>query len=178
MLLNELNLKALNVSAESVLPVVKTLNVEGRELEFKITAFQTGFGSGKKSVISGSIKRADNGTEKLIENADIEKVRRVVASLCELSKSGRTTERKPRKSKEQTEVEQLRQNLAVARRLCQSHTWIEIDTKKLRSSFWAARQTDRKNKQEALTARAVAPILERVAKLSAEERALLLASLQ
>ena len=178
MLLSELNLKALCVSAESVLPVKKSINVEGHEIEFFITSFASGYGSGKKSVISGSIKRADNGTEKLIENSDIEKVRRVVASLCDLTQSGRTTERKPRAVKGSTEVEQLKQALSVARRLSQSHTWVEIDTKKLRSSFWAARQTDRMNKQKALQARAVAPILERVAKLSPEERALLLASLQ
>lgn len=141
MLVNELNLRYLSVSAESILPVVRRANVEGREIEFKVTAFQSGYGSGKKSVISGSVKRADNGTEKLIECADIEKVRRVVASLCELTSSGRTSERKPRAPKGQSEVEKLRQALAVARRLPKE--WVKIDPNKLRSAFIDARKKDR-----------------------------------
>ena len=141
MLLSELNLRYLSVSAESILPVVRRANVEGREIEFKVTAFQSGYGSGKKSVISGSVKRADNGTEKLIECADIEKVRRVVASLCELTSSGRTSERKPRAPKGQSEVEKLRQALAVARRLPKE--WVKIDPNKLRSAFIDARKKDR-----------------------------------
>ena len=141
MLLNELNLKALCVSAESVLPLSVAICVEGKELNFTINEFKSSFGSGKKSVISGSIKRVDNGTEKILENSDIEKVRRVCASLCELSKSGRTSERKPRMIKEQKEVEQLRQNLAVARRLPKE--WLTIDADKLRAAFKAARQMDR-----------------------------------
>ena len=141
MLLQELNLRYLSVSAESILPVVRRANVEGREIEFKVTAFQSGYGSGKKSVISGSVKRADNGTEKLIECADIEKVRRVVASLCELTSSGRTSERKPRAPKGQSEVEKLRQALAVARRLPKE--WVKIDPNKLRSAFIDARKKDR-----------------------------------
>ena len=176
MLVSELNLKALNINASSVLPVCQTLNVEGHEIEFKITDFRTGFGSGKKSVISGSIKRLDNNTKKSLENADIEKVRRVVSSLCELTQSGRTTERKPRTSKEQTEVDKLRQNLAVARRLPKE--WCKIDTNNWKQAFKDAREMDRENVRKALQARAVAPILERVAKLNDEERALLLASLQ
>ena len=131
MLLDELNLKALNVSAESILPLEKVVNVEGKELTFKITAFQNGFGSGKKTVISGSIKRVDNGTEKLLENSDVEKVRRVVASLCELTTSGRS-ERKPRAPKGITEVAKLRQNLAVARRLPKE--WVTIDA----AAVWKA----------------------------------------
>ena len=145
MLLSELNLRYLSVSAESVLPVVRLANVEGNEITFKITAFQSGFGSGKKSVISGSVKRADNGTEKPLENADIEKVRRVVASLCELTSSGRTSERKPRTPKVSeekiSEVEKLRQALAVARRLPKE--WIKIDPNKLRAAFIDARKKDR-----------------------------------
>ena len=141
MLVNELNLRYLSVSAESVLPVVRHANIEGQEVEFKITAFQSRFGSGKKTVISGSVKRADNGTEKLLENADIEKVRRVVASLCELTSSGRTSERKPRAPKGQSEVEKLRQALAVARRLPKE--WVKIDPNKLRSAFIDARKKDR-----------------------------------
>lgn len=182
MLLSELNLRALGVSASSVLPMVKTLNVEGRELEFKITAFASGFGSGKKSVISGSIKRADNSTEKVLQNADIEKIRRVCASLCELTQSGRTSERKPRTPKEQTEVEKLRVSLAVARRLCPynefANAWLIIDAPALRAHFKLARKTDRDRAKEALKARAVNPLLAKIEKLSAEERALLLASLQ
>ena len=176
MLLNELNLKALNISASSVLPLSVAICVEGKELNFTINEFKSGYGSGKKSVISGSIKRADNGTEKLFENADIEKIRRVVSSLCELTMNGRTTERKPRAVKEQTEVNKLRQSLAVARRL--PHQWCKIDVVTLRAFFKEAREADRENARKALQARAVDPILEKVAKLSPEERALLRASLQ
>ena len=175
MLLNEFNLKALKVNAQSVLPVNSTLNVEGKELNINITAFQSGFGSGKKTVVSGSIKRVDNGTQKLFENADIEKIRRVVAALCELTTSGRVGARKPR-AKENSKIETLKQALAVARRLPKD--WTIIDAEKLREAFKAARKKDRENRQEALKARAVAPILQRVAKLSNEEKALLLASLQ
>ena len=178
MLLNEMNLKALCVSAETVLPVEKVLNVEGKEVTFKITAFQTAYGSGKKTVISGSIKRADNDTTKVIENADIEKVRRVVSSLCELTTSGRTSERKPRAPKEISIVKQVSDTLAIARRAVSKNDWLTIDAKKLRTAFKLARQIDRENTKKALQARAVAPILEKVAKLSPEERALLLASLQ
>ena len=178
MLLQELNLKALNVSATSVLPLNVTLCVEGKELNFNVTAFQSGYGSGKKTVISGAIKRADNGTQKLLENADIEKVRRVVASLCELTSSGRTTERKPRAPKEQTEVKKLSETLKVARRVSSACCWLNINADQLRAAFKDARKIDRENARKALQARAVNPILERVAKLTPEERALLLASLQ
>ena len=180
MLLQELKFKALNVNAESVLPVNSTLNVEGFEITFRITAFQSGFGSGKKTVISGSIKRMDNGTEKLIENADVEKVRRVVSSLCELTTSGRISERKPRTPKGTSEVDKLRQSLAVARRLCQLNSWVKLDMNELRIAFKRARKEDREREQKALQVRAIAPILEKIekAKLSDEARALLLASLQ
>ena len=75
-------------------------------------------------------------------------------------------------------MEDLKNTLAVARRVCSSCNWVDINANNLRAAFKAARQTDRERAKEALKARAVAPILERVAKLSAEERALLLASLQ
>ena len=176
MLLSELNLRALGVSASSVLPVNITLNIEGKECIFKITAFQSGYGSGKKTVVSGSVKRTDNMTEKVFENADIEKVRRVVASLCELTQSGRTRERKPRTVKEQTEVEKLRASLAVARRL--PRQWLKIDTVTLRAFFKEARAVDRENARKTLQARAVDPLLAKIEKLSPEERALLIASLQ
>lgn len=178
MLLNELNLKALNVSAETVLPLSKNINVEGYEITFNVTHFQSGFGSGKKTVISGSITRKDNGTEKVVENADIEKVRRVVSSLCELTSSGRTTERKPRALKVDTEVKKVSDTLKVVRRLYTSSSWVRIDINKLRAEFKSARQIDREKQQKALQEKAVAPILERVARLSPEERALLVASLQ
>lgn len=171
-----MNLRTLGVNADSVLPVEKNLCVEGKELKFKITAFQSGFGSGKKTVISGSIKRTDNGTEKLIECADIEKVRRVCASICELTTSGRTTQRKPRAAKGSIEVDKLRQSLAVARRL--PHQWVKIDVVTLRAFFKEAREMDRENARKALQAREVAPILDKVAKLSPEALALLRASLQ
>ena len=145
MLLSELNLRSLGVNAESVLPVEKNLNIEGYEITFKVAAFQSGFGSGKKTVISGSVKRADNGTKKLLENADIEKVRRVCASLCELTTSGRTTVRKPRAQKKVeekiSEAAKLRQALSVARRLPKE--WIKIDPNKLRAAFIDARKKDR-----------------------------------
>ena len=174
MLLNEMNLKALNVSSETMLPIEKVLNVEGHEITFKITNFKSGYGSGKKTVISGTISLNDaNNTSTELFNSDIETIRRKVAKLIGLKN---TTERKPRAVKEQTEVEKLRQNLAVARRL--PNMWVKIDTIALRIAFKEAREFDREKAKEALKARAVAPILEKVAKLSAEERALLLASLQ
>ena len=146
MLLAELNLRSLGVNAESVLPLSVSTSVEGKELTFKITAFRSGYGSGKKTVISGSISRADNGTIVLVENADIEKVRRVCASLCELTCSGRTTERKPRAKKEVegvklSEVEKLKQSLIVARRL--PREWVTINPNKLRAAFIDARKKDR-----------------------------------
>ena len=145
MLLSELNLKALNVSAESVLPLTVSASIEDIEVKFNITAYQTAYGSGKKTVISGSIHRADNDTTKLIENADIEKVRRVVSSLCELTTSGRTSGRKPRTPKEQpviekTEVEKLRDSLAVARRLPKE--WVKIDTAAVWKAYQEAKKRD------------------------------------
>ena len=174
MLLNELNMKALCVSAESVLPVKKSINVEGHETEFFITSFCSGYGSGKKTVISGTISLHDaNNTSTEMNHSDIETIRRKVSKLLGLKN---TSDRKPRAVKEQTEVNKLRQSLAVARRL--PHQWCKIDVVTLRAFFKEAREADRKNAKEALKARAVAPILEKVAKLSDEERALLLSSLQ
>ena len=174
MLLNEFKLSALYVSAESVLPVVRRANIEGHVIEFKITAFQSGYGSGKKSVISGTISLNDtNKTSTEMNYSDIETIRRKIAKLIGMKN---TNNRKTRAVKERTKVEELKNALAVARRLPKE--WSTIDANNLRTAFKAARQTDRKNKQEALKARAVAPILEKVAKLSEEERALLLASLQ
>ena len=180
MLLNELNLKALNINASSVLPVSKTLNIEGRELELKITAFASGYGSGKKSVISGTISLKDaNNTSTTLENSDIESIRRKVSKLLGLKN---TSERKPRAPKEQSEVEKLRQNLAVARRLCPynifANSWLIIDAPALRKHFKAARKADRARAKEALKEKAVNPLLAKIEKLSPEERALLLASLQ
>ena len=169
MLLSELNLRALNVSASSSLPMSITLNVEGNEVAFQITAFQSGFGSGKKSVVSGSI-HADNGTKK-IENADVEAIRRALAKLLGL----KPNKCKTRVKNELNEVDELRRLLSVARRLPR---WCKIDAEMLRANFKAARNMDRENARKALQARAVTPILARVAKLSPEERALLLASLQ
>ena len=180
MLLNELNLKALNVSAESVLPLLTSINVEGFIVEFKITAFASGFGSGKKTVISGTISLNDtNHTSTELNNSDIESVRRKVAKLIGLKN---TSERTPRTPKEQTEVNKLRQSLAVARRLCPfnefANPWLIIDAKVLRTYFKLARKEDRKKAQEALKEKAVNPLLAKIEKLSPEERSLLLASLQ
>ena len=139
MLLNELNLKALNISAESALPIKKVLNVEGRELEFKITAFQSGFGSGKKSVVSGIVSLNDtNHTSADLINCDIEAVRRKISKLLGFKT---TSERKPRTPKALTEVEKLRQSLGVARRLPKE--WVKIDAVVLRTFFKEARKKDR-----------------------------------
>ena len=176
MLLSELNLKALNINASSILPVEKIVNVEGKELKIKIGNFQSNYGSGKKTVISGSILRVDNRTEKVLENADIEKVRRVCASLCELTTSGRTTDRKPRTQKEQSEVEKLRAALAVARRLPKD--WISINAAGVWKAYQDAKKADKEREQKALKEKAVSPLLAKIEKLTPEERALLLASLQ
>lgn len=176
MLVNELNLKALCVSAESVLPVKKTINVEGHEITFTITAFQSGYGSGRKTVISGTISLNDtNHTSTTLENADIEAIRRKVSKLLGLKN---TSERKPRAVKEISLVKQVSDTLAIARRALAKNDWLTIDAKKLRTAFKIARDTDRENARKALQARAVNPILEKIEKLSPEERALLLASLQ
>lgn len=140
MLLNELNLKALNINAESVLPMEKILNVEGYEIEFKITAFASGYGNGKKSVISGSVSH--KGTSYPLENSDIESIRRKVSKLCDLKT---TSERKTRASKEQpviikTEVEKLRESLAVARRLPKE--WITINAAGVWKAYQKAKQVD------------------------------------
>lgn len=143
MLINELNLRALNISADSVLPMCQTLNVEGRELEFKITHFQSGFGSGRKTVISGTISLNDeNHTSIALENSDIESIRRKVSKLCGLKASN---ERKPRKLKDQsvivkTEVEKLRDSLAVARRLPKE--WVTINTAGVWKAYQKAKQLD------------------------------------
>ena len=173
MLLSELNLKALNVNAESVLPMEQIIDVEGKRLKIKIVDFQSRYGSGKKSVVSGTISLDDiNKTSFELINTDIEAIRRKVGKLLGLERS----DRKPRTT--QTEVEKLRQSLGVARRLCDTNPWLIINAPALRAHFKIARKKDLKNKEEALKARAVNPILVKVAKLSAEERALLLASLQ
>ena len=142
MLLSELNLRYLSVSAESVLPVVKNLAIEGVEVEFKITAFQSGFGKGKKTVVSGSVRRPDTGTIFDFVTLDIERLRSVIAKLLGLKS---TSERKPRAQKKVeekiSEVEKLRQALAVARRLPKE--WIKIDPNKLRAAFMDARKKDR-----------------------------------
>ena len=170
MLLSELNLKALNVNAESVLPMEQIIDVEGKRLKIKIVDFQSRYGSGKKSVVSGTISLDDiNKTTVELNNCDIETVRRKISKLLGLKSKPRTT---------QTEVEKLRQSLGVARRLCDTNPWLIINAPALRAHFKIARKKDLKNKEEALKARAVNPILVKVAKLSAEERALLLASLQ
>lgn len=178
MLLNDLNLKALNVSAFSELPKIKNINIEGYEIEFKITAFQSSFGSGKKTVISGTARRVDNNTTIEYENADVEKLRRGISKLCELTQSGRSSGRKSRAPKDSTKVDELKKTLAVVRRVRSSSCWLEIDTKKLRAAFKVARKEDRERAKEALKERAVSPLLAKIEKLSPEERALLIASLQ
>ena len=174
MLLQELNLKALNVSASSVFPFSTSVCVEGKELNFTINEFKTGYGSGKKSVISGKVSLNDtNHTSTTLENADIESIRRKVAKLLGLKN---TSERKPRTPKEQSEVEKLRQALAVARRLPKE--WLTIDAAAVWKAYQEAKAQDAKKAKEALKEKAVNPLLAKIEKLSAEERALLLASLQ
>ena len=142
MLLSELNLKALNVNAQSVLPVVKNLAIEGVEVELKIIAFASGFGKGKKTVVSGSVRRPDTGTIFEFVTLDIERLRSVIAKLLGLKS---TSERKPRAQKKVeekiSEVAKLRQALSVARRLPKE--WIKIDPNKLRAAFIDARKKDR-----------------------------------
>ena len=142
MLLSELNLKALNVNAQSVLPMVKNLAIEGVEVELKIIAFASGFGKGKKTVVSGSVRRPDTGTIFDFVTLDIERLRSVIAKLLGLKS---TSERKPRAPKVSevkiSEVEKLRQALAVARRLPKE--WVTINPNKLRAAFIDARKKDR-----------------------------------
>ena len=98
MLLHELNLKALNVNAESVLPMEQTIDVEGKVLKIKIVNFQSNYGSGKKTVISGTISLDDmNKTTVELNNCDIETVRRKISKLLGLKRS----DRKSRTTKEQ-----------------------------------------------------------------------------
>ena len=172
MLLSELNLKALNINASSVLPFEQIVNIEGKELKIQIVNFQSNYGSGKKTVVSGSASYG-NTTYEFI-NKDVIGFRASVAKVLGLKNTAKVT--RIRAVKEQTEVEKLRQALAVARRLPKE--WTKIDAAAVWRAYQKAKETDRKNAREALKARAVAPILEKVAKLSAEERALLLASLQ
>ena len=174
MLLNELNFKALNINASSVLPFEQIVNIEGKELKIKIVNFQSNYGSGKKTVISGTISLKDaNNTSTTLENSDIESIRRKVSKLLGLKN---TSERKPRTTKEQTEVEKLRQNLAVARRLPKE--WVKIDAAAVWKAYQDAKKADKEREQKALKEKAVNPLLERINKLTDEERALLLASLQ
>ena len=174
MLLSELNLRSLGVNAESVLPLCVSTSVEGKELTFRITAFQSGFGSGKKSVISGMVSLNDaNHTSTELNNSDIESIRRKIAKLIGLKS---TTERKPRTPKGATEVEKLRQALSVARRLPKE--WVKIDTAAVWKAYKKAKAEDAKTASEALKEKAVTPLLAKIEKLSPEERALLLASLQ
>ena len=174
MLLSELNLKALNINASSILPVEKIVNVEGKELKIKVVDFQSNYGSGKKTVISGTISLTDtNHTSIELNNSDIETIRRKVSKLLGLKT---TTDRKPRTPKEQTEVEKLRQNLAVARRLPKA--WVKIDAASVWKAYQEAKKADKEREQKALKEKAVNPLLERINKLTDEERALLIASLQ
>lgn len=141
MLLNELNLRALAVNAQSVLPIEKIFNVEGRELKFKITAFQNRFGSGKKSVISGSVSLNDeNHTSIALENSDIEEIRRKVSKLCGLKTSSARKSRAPKEPVVKTEVEKLRDSLAVARRLPKE--WVTINTAGVWKAYQKAKQLD------------------------------------
>lgn len=172
MLLSELNLKALNINAQTVLPVEQSIDVEGKVLKIKIVNFQSNYGSGKKSVVSGSASYG-NTTYEFI-NKDVIGFRASVAKTLGIKNTAKVT--RIHTTKGQSEVDKLRQSLAVARRL--PSQWVKIDTTVLRAFFNEARKTDRENARKALQARAVAPLLEKVAKLTPEERALLLASLQ
>ena len=141
--------------------------------KIKIVNFQSNYGSGKKTVVSGSASYG-NTTYNFI-NKDITGLRVSVAKTLGIKNTAKVTTR-IRTLKERTKVEELKSTLAVARRLPKK--WVKIDIKELRTAFKDARMTDRKNKQEALKEKAVSPLLAKIAKLSDEERALLLASLQ
>ena len=144
MLLSELNLKALNINAQTILPVEQIIDVEGKVLKIRVINFQSNYGSGKKTVVSGTISLNDaNHTSTELNNSDIEALRRKVARLIGLKNTG---DRKPRKPKEQTEViksevEKLRDSLAVARRLPKG--WINFNAKEIRQAFKDARKKDR-----------------------------------
>lgn len=172
MLLSELNLKALNINAQTVLPVEQSIDVEGKVLKIKIVNFQSNYGSGKKTVVSGSASYG-NTTYEFI-NKDVIGFRASVAKTLGIKNTAKVT--RIRAPKEQSEVEKLRQLLAVARRL--PNQWVKIDVITLRAFFKEARDTDRENARKALQARAVDPLLAKIEKLTPEERALLLASLQ
>ena len=172
MLLSELNLKALNINASSVLPFEQIINVEGKELKIRVIDFKSNYGSGKKTVISGSASYGNTVYEFV--NKDVIGFRASVAKTLGIKNTAKVS--RIHTPKGSTEVEKLRQSLAVARRLPQQ--WIKIDVITLRAFFKEARQTDRERAKEALKEKAVNPLLAKIEKLSAEERALLLASLQ
>ena len=172
MLLSELNLKALNINASSVLPFEQIVNIEGKELKIKIVNFQSNYGSGKKTVVSGSASYG-NTTYEFI-NKDITGFRASVAKTLGIKNTAKVS--RISTIKEQTEVDKLRQNLAVARRLPKE--WIKIDTAAVWKAYQDAKKADKEREQKALKEKAVSPLLAKIEKLSPEERALLLASLQ
>ena len=172
MLLSELNLKALNINAQSVLPVEQTIDVEGKVLKIKIVNFQSNYGSGKKSVVSGSASYGNTTFEFM--NKDVIGFRASVAKTLGLKNTAKVT--RIHTTKGQSEVEKLRQSLSVARRLPKE--WVKIDTAAVWKAYQEAKTQDAKKAQDALKEKAVNPLLVKIAKLSEEERALLLASLQ
>lgn len=137
MLLNELNLKALNINTQTILPVEQIIDVEGKVLKIKIVNFQSNYGSGKKTVVSGSASYG-NTTYEFI-NKDVIGLRASVAKTLGIKNTAKVT--RIRTPKETTEVDKLRQSLALARRL--SKEWITIDAPKLRTAFKDARKKDR-----------------------------------
>ena len=172
MLLSELNLKALNVSAQSILPVEQTIAVEGKVLKIKIVNFQSNYGSSKKSVVSGSASYGNTTYEFM--NKDVIGLRASVAKTLGITNTAKVN--RIHTTKGQSEVEKLRQALTVARRL--PKMWVKIDAAAVWKAYQEAKAQDAKKAQDALKEKAVSPLLAKIEKLSPEERALLLASLQ
>ena len=174
MLLSELNFKALNVSTSSVLPLCTTLNIEGKELKIKIVNFQSNYGSGKKTVVSGSASYGNTTCEFI--NKDITGFRASVAKALGIKNTAKVS--RIHTTKEQTEVNKLRQSLAVARRLPKE--WVNINAAALWKAYQEAKHIDRQEHIKQIRQEKVDPILKQIekAKLSDEARALLLASLQ
>lgn len=107
-----------------------------------VNRYITGYGSGKKTVVDGWFTTT-TGTYQIIY-LDIQQLKTKLLKWCGATTP--TSERKPRTPKEQpvaikTEVEKLRDSLAIARRLPKE--WITIDVAALRKAYQRARQVDK-----------------------------------
>ena len=174
MLLSELNLKALNINAQTILPVEQTIDVEGKVLKIKIVNFQSNYDKKKKTVVSGSASYGNTTYEFM--NKDVTGFRASVAKALGIKNTAKVS--RIHTLKEQTEVDKLRQNLAVARRLPKE--WVKIDAAAVWKAYKEAKYTDRQERIKKIRQEEITPLLKQIekAKLSDEARALLLASLQ